>query len=139
MFGLINPLYKIIGLLGFVAILFGSGYYQGYSSEKARHDAFRADIEASVRAQEKINQQIEQKNKLIANNIKSEYETKLAALRNFYSFGLRNNSAGKLPSLSHPAYRVDVTASDPIFIGQCSETTLMLTSLQDWIKAVSEK
>jgi hypothetical protein len=132
-------LYKIIGLLGFVAILFGSGYYQGYSAEKARHDAFRADIEASVRAQEKINQQIEQKNKLIANNIKDQHETKLANLRNFYSFGLRNNSASKLPSLSRPAYTFDAAASDPVFIGQCAETTLMLTSLQDWIKAVSEK
>ena len=139
MFGLINPLYKVIGLLGFVAILFGSGYYQGYSAEKKRFDAYKADIEASVKAQEKINQQIEQKNKLIANNIKSEYETKLAALRNFYSFGLRDNSASKLPSLSRPAYTFDAAASDPVFIGQCAETTLMLTSLQDWIKAVSEK
>jgi hypothetical protein len=139
MFGLINPLYKVIGLLGFVAILFGSGYYQGYLAEKRRFDAYKADIEASVKAQEKINQQIEQKNKLIANNIKSEYETKLAALRNFYSFGLRNNSASKLPSLSHPAYTFNATASDPVFIGQCAETTLILTSLQDWIKAVSEK
>jgi len=139
MFGIISPLYKIIGVIGVAAVLFGTGYYRGYSAEKARHDAFRADIEASVRAQEKINQQIEQKNKLIANNIKSEYETKLAALRNFYSFGLRDNSTSKLPSLSHPAYTFDAAASDPVFIGQCSETTLMLTSLQDWIKAVSEK
>lgn len=139
MFGLINPLYKVIGLIGFVAVLFGVGYYQGYSGEKKRFDAFKADIEASVKAQEKINQQIEQKNKLIANNIKSEYETKLAAIKRHYSFGLRNNNSGKLPSLSSPAYTFDAAASDPVFIGQCAETTLMLTSLQDWIKAVSEK
>ena len=139
MFGLINPLYKIIGLIGLVAILFGAGYYQGYSAEKKRFDAFKADIEASVKAQEKINQQIEQKNKLIANNIKSEYETKLVAIKRYYSFGLRNNNSGKLPALSDPSFRVDETSTNPIFIGQCAETTLMLTSLQDWIKAVSEK
>ena len=139
MFGLINPLYKIIGLIGFVAVLFGIGYYQGYSAEKRRFDAFKADIEASVKAQEKINQQIETKNKLIANNIKSEYETKLAAIKRHYSFGLRDNSTGKLPSLSNPAHRVDAAATDPIFIGQCAETTLMLGSLQEWVRAVSEK
>jgi uncharacterized protein YdgA (DUF945 family) len=139
MFGLINPLYKIIGIIGLLAILFGFGYYRGYSAEKERFDAFKAEIEASVKAQEKINQQIEQKNKLIANNIKSEYETKLAALRNHYSFGLRNNNSTKLPPLSSTSYRVDAASTDPIFIGQCSETTLMLTSLQEWIRAVNEK
>lgn len=139
MFGLINPLYKIVGIIGLVAILFGFGYYRGYSAEKERFDAFKAEIEASVKAQEKINQQIEQKNKLIANNIKSEYETKLIALRNHYSFGLRNNNTSKLPSLSDPSYRVDAASTDPIFIRQCAETTLMLSSLQEWIRSVNEK
>ena len=138
MFGLINPLYKILGIIGLVAALFGYGYYQGYSAEKERFDAFKSELEASALAQEKINQQIEQKNKLIATNIKSEYETKIIALRNYYANGLRYTDSSKLPSLPNSTYRVDEKTTDPIFIGQCAETTQQLTSLQLWIKAVSD-
>ena len=134
MFGLINPLYKIIGIIGLIAVLFGTGYYRGYSAEKKRFDAFKAELEASAKAQEKINQQIEQKNKLIADNSKREYEAKIVALRNYYANGLRHTDANKLPSLSN---------STPISNGEaanlplaCAYTTQQLVSLQDWIKAV---
>lgn len=138
MFGLINPLYKILGIIALVIALFGFGYYRGYSAEKQRFDAFKAELEASAKAQEKINQQIEQKNKLIATNIKSEYETKIIALRNYYANGLRHTDSSKLPSLPDSTYRVDEKTTDPIFIGQCAETTQQLVSLQDWIKAVAD-
>lgn len=137
MFGLINPLYKLLGIIVLVGALLGFGYYQGYSAEKKRFDAFKLELEASAKAQEKINAQIEQKNKLIATNIKSEYETKIIALRNYYANGLRHTDPSKLSSFSDSTYRVNEKTTDPIFIGQCAETTVQLTSLQDWIKAVS--
>jgi hypothetical protein len=136
-FGLINPLYKIIGIIGLVAVLFGTGYYRGYSAEKARFDAFKTELEASAKAQEKINQQIEQKNKLIADNSKREYEAKIVALRHYYD-RLRHPDTNKLPSAAIAAHRVDEKATDPIFIGQCAETTLQLISLQNWVTAVSK-
>ena len=137
MFGLINPLYKVIGIIGLVAVLFGTGYYRGYSAEKQRFDAFKAELEASAKAQEKINQQIEQKNKLIADNSKREYEPKIVALRHYYD-GLRHPDTNKLPSAAITAHRVDEKATDPVFIGQCAETTLQLISLQDWVTAISK-
>lgn len=137
MFGLINPLYKVIGIIGLVAVLFGTGYYRGYSAEKQRFDAFKAELVASAKAQEKINQQIEQKNKLIADNSKREYEAKIIALRNYYD-RMRNPDTNKLPSVAITTHRVDEKATDSVFIGQCAETTLQLISLQDWIKAVAD-
>jgi ABC-type nitrate/sulfonate/bicarbonate transport system substrate-binding protein len=136
-FGAINPLYKVIGIIGLVAVLFGTGYYRGYSAEKKRFDAFKTELEASAKAQEKINQQIEQKNKLIADNSKREYEAKIIALRHYYD-RLRHSDTNKLPSAAIAAHRVDEAATDPIFIGQCAETTLQLVSLQDWVTAVSK-
>jgi hypothetical protein len=136
-FGLINPLYKVIGIIGLVAVLFGTGYYRGYSAEKQRFDAFKTELEASAKAQEKINQQIEQKNKLIADNSKREYEAKIVALRNYYD-RLRHPDTNKLPSPAITAHRVDEKATDPVFIGQCAETTLQLISLQDWVTAISK-
>ena len=137
MFGLINPLYKVIGIIGLVAVLFGTGYYRGYLSEKQRFDAFKAELVASAKAQEKINQQIEQKNKLIADNSKREYEAKIIALRNYYD-RMRHPDANKLPSAAITTHRVDEKATDPVFIGQCAETTLQLISLQDWVTAISK-
>jgi hypothetical protein len=134
-FGLINPLYKVIGIIGLVAVLFGTGYYRGYSAEKQRFDAFKTELEASAKAQEKINQQIEQKNKLIADNSKREYEAKIVALRLYYD-RLRHPDTNKLPSAAITAHRVDEKATDPVFIGQCAETTLQLISLQDWVTAI---
>jgi len=136
-FGLINPLYKIIGIIGLVAVLFGFGYYRGYSAEKQRFDAFKAELVASAKAQEKINQQIEQKNKLIADNSKREYEAKIVALRLYYD-RLRHPDTNKLSSAAIAAHRVDEKATDPVFIGQCAETTLQLISLQDWVTAISK-
>jgi predicted negative regulator of RcsB-dependent stress response len=136
-FGLINPLYKIIGIIGLVAVLFGFGYYRGYSAEKQRFDAFKAELVASAKAQEKINQQIEQKNKLIADNSKREYEAKIVALRNYYD-RMRHPDTNKRPSATSTAHRVDEKATDPVFIGQCAETTLQLISLQDWVTAISK-
>jgi len=137
-FGLINPLYKIIGIIGLITVLFGTGYYRGYSAEKKRFDAFKAELEASAKAQEKINQQIEQKNKLIADNSKREYEAKIVALRNYYANGLRHTDTNKLPRVSDSTSTTYAEASHPVFVGQCAETTLQLVSLQDWIKAVSK-
>lgn len=137
MFGLINPLYKVIAIIGLVAVLFGTGYYKGYSAEKKRFDAFKSELEASAKAQEKINQQIEQKNKLIADNSKREYEAKIVALRHYYD-RLRHSDTNKLPSATITAHRVDEKTTDPVFIGQCAETTLQLVSLQDWITSVSK-
>ena len=136
MFGLINPLYKILGIIGLVIALFGFGYYRGYSAEKQRFDAFKAELEASAKAQEKINQQIEQKNKLIATNIKSEYETKIIALRNYYANGLRHTDSNKLPSLPDSTKGIDGEASKLLL--DCSYTTQQLDSLQYWIRAVSK-
>jgi hypothetical protein len=136
-FGLINPLYKVIGIIGLVAVLFGTGYYRGYSAEKQRFDAFKTELEASAKAQEKINQQIEQKNKLIADNSKREYEAKIVALRLYYD-RMRHPDTNKLPSAAITAHRVDEKATDPVFIGQCAETTLQLISLQDWVIAISK-
>lgn len=136
MFGLINPLYKLLGIIGLVIALFGFGYYRGYSAEKERFDAFKAELEASALAQEKINQQIEQKNKLIATNIKSEYETKIIALRNYYANSLRYTDSNKLPSLPDSTKGIDGEASKLLL--DCSYTTQQLVSLQDWVNAVSK-
>ena len=135
MFGLINPLYKVIAIIGLIAVLFGTGYYRGYASEKKRFDAFKSELEASAKAQEKINQQIEQKNKLIADNSKREYEAKIVALRHYYD-RLRHPDTNKLPSAAIAAPNIDGEASKLLL--DCAYTTQQLVSLQDWLRTIAD-
>ena len=130
---LLSPLQKIGLYAVLVALVFGFGYYKGYSNQREKFVDFKNELEAKAKAQDMLNKATEQKNKLIAENVKNEYEARLAALRNYY-VGLRNADTNKLPANASTTHRVDEATTDPIFIGQCAETTLMLTSLQSWVR-----
>ena len=131
MFGLINPLYKILGIVGLVAALFGFGYYKGYSAEKARHDAFKAEIEASVLAQEKVNQQIIKRQDLVTKGIANEYKAKIARLESIYG-GVQYSSSTAVSSDPSTASRINEKTKNLVL--DCSITTQQLLSLQDWIE-----
>ena len=133
---LISPFARIIGVIVLIGALFGFGYYKGYSGEKQRFDTYKADIEAQVKAQEAINEATKKQQEIIAESVKNEYQAKLAAVRSYYG-RLRSSSTNSLPTIPNPTQSTSTSASDPIFIGQCAETTVMLVSLQEWAKAVS--
>jgi len=133
---LLSPLQKIGLYAVLVLLVFGAGYYKGFSNERDRFVAFKAELEAKAKAQDMLNKATEQKNKLIAENVKNEYEARLAALRNYY-VGLRNADTNKLPRVPDTTSTTYAEASHPVFVGQCAETTLQLVSLQDWVKAIS--
>jgi hypothetical protein len=131
MFGLINPLYKILGIVGLVAALYGFGYYKGYSAEKARHDAFKAEIEASVLAQEKVNQQIIKRQDLVTKGIANEYKAKIARLESIYG-GVQYSGSAAVSSDPSTASRADEKTKNLVL--DCAVTTQQLLSLQDWIE-----
>lgn len=133
---LISPFARIIGIIALVGALFGFGYYRGYLAEKERYEAFKALIAAQAQTQEIINQNTKKKQEIIAESVKNEYQAKLAAVRSYYG-RLRSSSTNSLPTIPNPTQSTSTSASDPIFIGQCAETTIMLVSLQEWAKAVS--
>lgn len=132
---LLSPLQKIGLYAVLVALVFGAGYYKGFSHERDRFVAFKTELEAKAKAQDMLNKAAEQKNKLIAENVKNEYEARLAALRNYY-VGLRHTDTNKMPRVSDSTSTTYAETSNPVFVGQCAETTLQLISLQNWIKLV---
>ena len=132
---LLSPLQKIGLYAVLVALVFGVGYYKGFSHERDRFVAFKTELEAKAKAQDMLNKAAEQKNKLIAENVKNEYEARLAALRNYY-VGLRHTDTNKMPRVPDSTATTYAEASHPVFVGQCAETTLQLISLQDWIMLV---
>lgn len=132
---LLSPLQKIGLYAVLVVLVFGAGYYKGFSHERDRFVAFKTELEAKAKAQEMLNKAAEQKNKLIAENVKNEYEARLAALRNYY-VGLRHTDTNKMLRVPDSTSTTYAEASNPVFVGQCAETTLQLISLQNWIKLV---
>ena len=73
---------------------------------------------------------------LITDGVKNEYETRLAALRAYYTRRVQQPSAGggNVSSVSKPSPGANGSTSDPEFVGRCAETTAQLTALQAWIR-----
>jgi len=120
--------------IGAVIAALGFAYYKGYSGEHDKFVAFQAQVEAQGKIQEAKNESIVKQQDLVSKGIKNDYESKLAAVRNYYG-GLQHSSTsgGKLPSISNPTGGANETASYYQLAESCSETTLQTLALQDWI------
>lgn len=133
---ILNPIYKYIAIGVAVLGLFGVGYYKGYSAEKERFDAFKAELAAQVKAQELINQSTKKQQDIISKSIRSEYEAKLSALKSYYGGVRQQSSTNSLSTLPSSTIGLDEKATNLELA--CSYTTQQLVSLQDWILEVSK-
>jgi len=124
---------KVSLLGGLCLILFGSGYWMGYS----RYIEYKKSVEIIAKTQEAKVESIQKQHELITKGIANEYEAKLAALRNYYkSTSVWNNpSSSKVSGISTAPTVADVATAYNLLAGSCAETTQQVVSLQDWINA----
>ena len=124
---------KISLLGGLCLILFGSGYWMGYS----KYLNYKTEIEIVSKTQEAKVESIQKQHELVTKGIANEYEAKLTALRNYYkSTSVWNNpSSSKVSSISTAPTVADVATAYNLLAGQCAATTQQVISLQDWINA----
>ena len=124
---------KISLLGGLCLILFGSGYWMGYS----KYVDYKKAVEIAAKTQEAKVESIQKQHELVTKSVEKEYEAKLTALRNYYkSTSVWNKpSSSKVSGISTAPTVVDVATAYNILAGQCSETTAQTVALQDWIKA----
>ena len=115
MFGLINPLYKIAGVVLFVVFVFGAGYYKGYQK-----------LSEYKTQQEMLNEQIVKRQDIITEGIKNEYKANIDRLRRTYSGVQYSKTAPTSPSQGTNG------ASSNLLL-DCAITTQQLVSLQDWM------
>jgi hypothetical protein len=116
----------------YIAVLF-SGFAGGFYVEHLRYSEYKNEVVEAGKAQIAENKTKEKQAQLINEGIKNEYEAKLAAVRNYYSIGVRHTSSGSMSSFSAAPKGTDAETSYTILAGQCAQTTAQLTSLQDWI------
>jgi len=131
-----SPIYKVLAAVAAVTLIFFAGYYKGYIGERDKLIQFKAQIEAQAISQQQINRAEQEKQAAVTKGIVNEYKAKLANLRNITN-GVSNPGTNAVPAVP-PSTQGAVTApSYPVLTGQCLETTLMLTTLQEWVKSVS--
>ena len=144
MFGTLSPLVRwAAGILLVLSIIFGI-YYKGRLDERKLFNAYKAEVKAAAMAQEEKVRQIEAKNERLFKETQNAYNTKLTALRSYYSMRLAGQSGSGLSKVSNPTTGADGSATyelpplPPVetLAAQCAETTLTLTTLQDWVKGV---
>ena len=119
---------KISLLGGLCFIVFGSGYWVGYS----RYVEYKKAVEIAAKEQEAHVQSIQKQHELVTKGIQNEYDAKLALLRNYYASGVRQPNTSKLPTLSNTTNGINAITAYNLLTGSCAETTQQLTSLIEW-------
>ena len=108
-------------------------FYAGWHTRDVDYMAFKKEVVAIAKAQEAKVESITKQQELVNKGIKNDYESKLSAVRNFYTSGVRNPSSGSMSGISPAPKGTDAETAYPILAGQCAATTAQLTSLQDWL------
>jgi len=125
---------KIGAALALCAVM----YFMGWSHEHKQFVKYKAEVAALGKAQEALNAALTEKHELISTSIKDEYEGKLAAVHNYYADRMQlDASRSSVSPVSKPTQCVNAAPTNPISVGQCAETTLMLTELQKWVRSVT--
>jgi hypothetical protein len=123
--------YAKLAILGAIcAVVFGSGWWVGYS----KYLDFKKEVEIAAKTQEEKVKSIRSQQELVTKGIEKEYEAKLNLLRQYYANGVRQPNTSKLPTFSNATSGLDAVTAYNLLAGQCSEATLMLTELQDWVR-----
>ena len=128
MFPLPISTWIMIGLSALALAGFGYGKY-----EHNKYVEFKAEVIAQAKIQEAKNESIKKQSDLVNKGIQNEYEAKLAAVRNYYSGLQRNTSGSSVPGISNPTGSINESPAYYQLAESCSETTVQVIALQDWI------
>ena len=139
--------WKQLAIAGSLVLLFSIGYYKGYSSEKAKFDAFKSELALRAKVQDEKNDATIKKQKQITANIKKDYADALKKLSIYYDVAsstqwLRDHGSvsGKLPDVSSTASgtngdtQSNQSGSTGVDALDCASDVLQLLNLQKWIK-----
>ena len=108
-------------------------FYAGWHTRDVDYMAFKREVVATAKAQEAHVESITKQQELVNKGVKNDYESKLAAVRNYYGGMQLNPSSRTMPGISAAPKGTDAETAYPILAGQCAATTAQLTSLQDWV------
>ena len=124
---------KIGAALALCAVL----YFMGYSHEHKKFVKYQAEVAALGKAQETINAAKVKSNEIISDSIKNQYEARLSAVHSYYAERVQpDTNSSNVSTVSKPTVCVNATPANTVPAGQCAETTLQLTELQNWVRSI---
>lgn len=138
--------WKPIAAIASIAIIFMFGWYKGYSYEKKAYDAYKSQIEAISKEQERKNAETAKKQAEITDNLAKGYADAVKKLNSYYHSNptvkwLRSDSDTKTVSkISDPSEavngktesnKINTAGVDPL---DCASDVLQLLHLQKWIE-----
>ena len=134
------PISPIQIKLAICACLLAGSYYLGYSLEHAKFMLFVEQTKSIALAQEEKNKAIDKASAKLNERVSNDYQKNLDSIKRNYAERLLNNDSrsGGVSNISNSAIGLNGYTSDTTFVGQCAQTTLMLVSLQEWIKEQTE-
>lgn len=133
----IPVIYKVAAALLSLLLLFSYGYYQGYSGQREKFMAYKADVTALAKAQELKAKEIVEESLKINKEAEDAYKRDLIALRAEYDrLRLGAASPSPVPPVPQSPEGTNGDPKDrlPSLPSDCAETTLQLTYLQEWIR-----
>lgn len=139
--------WKQIAYAVVIAIIFGWGYYKGYSHQKMRYDAFLQELERKSLLNQIENDRKLLESKKITENVTREYANAVDKLKSYYanvSWMQSGTCDKKVSDLPKSTSGIDERASNAEISTEgvtpldCAETTLQLLNLQYWVKQQSE-
>jgi len=131
--------WKQIAVVGLLALLFGIGYYEGYSKEKKAYDTFKLQTEVLGKQQQEQTKVLIKKQQQISENITKEYADAVKKINAYYASHPNikwvhiNSTTDNLPSVSETPSTIDGTSERNI-LNDCALDVLKLQTLQEWVK-----
>jgi hypothetical protein len=120
-----------------VVVALAFAYYKGYSGEHEKFVKFQAEVAAVGKAQEVLNEAKAKEHETISTSIANQYEARLSAVHSYYAERVQPDSnSGNVPAFPKPAQCVNAAPANTVPAGQCAETTLQLTELQNWVRSI---
>lgn len=139
--------WKQIAIGIFIVLVFGTGYYKGYSSQKQKFDAFKLQVEVNAKLQKDKNELLVKKQKQVTENIAKEYKDAVTKLKSHYAkypnikwVSKPNTSSCRVSEISSPPSSIngntesDLPDTSGDIVLDCASDVLQLLFLQEWIE-----
>jgi hypothetical protein len=123
--------------VGILAVSVFMAFAGGWALRNRDYMDYKKSVEVAAKAQEAHVESIQKQHQLVTKGVQDEYDAKLALIRQYYANGVRSPSSSSVSNLSDTTKLFDASTAYNQLVGNCAQTTLMLTELQKWINEVT--
>ena len=137
-------MWKPIGFIVLILLVFGTGYYKGYAGQKEKFDAFKVQTQINAKIQQDKNEVLVNKQIEVSENITKEYANAVKKLNAYYATHPKrvyiNTASSRLPEVTTATTEADGEAKGDLpdttrdATLDCASDVLQLLYLQEWLK-----